>query len=68
MSSRFAPTQKLAIDALLGGAGAKPKSALEVSQVRQALDLPEIPYRQFLGPDCWLAVALSASREEKKKS
>ena len=61
MESLFTEAQQDAVRRLLEPSRAqKPDSGaagrqLQIEAVRRALDLPPIPYAQFLGPDCWLA-------------
>jgi len=61
MTPRFTQAQRAAVRELLelpvgpDGKFRPEKDRLEVTEVRRALLLPPIPYRQFLGPDCWLA-------------
>ena len=61
VKTHFTKKQQAAIHSLfsvpfgrLGEIEAKERR-LPIAAVQQALDLPDIPYSQFLGPECWLA-------------
>lgn len=60
MQDNFIPVQKESILAVLDVPRGKKSfmttgCRLAISDVQQALRLPPFPYRQFCGPDCWLA-------------
>ena len=61
MTPRFTQIQRAAVREMLelpggpDGVFRSEKNLLAVTEVRQVLHLPPIPYSQFLGPDCWLA-------------
>ena len=78
-NSCFTPEQ---IDSICEMAGIVPDTGkspewetrpIVVSEIRRALDLPEIPYSEFFGPGCWLAGGqvlrwLCSSGEEEFKA